>query len=98
MNERTQRRSAPRRAVLRVLRGAPSLARAHSGGRPATGKAIKGRTARERMVSGRTGGLSRRRRVATAGLVAALLGGGWWLAAPTPTNAGEITVYQSPTC
>ena len=31
-------------------------------------------------------------------LVAALFGTGWWLFAPVPAHAGEITVYKSPTC
>ena len=40
----------------------------------------------------------RRRVLAATGLVTALLGAGWWLAARTPAYAGEITVYKSPTC
>lgn len=95
MSRRKQRPTSAERSTRREVSaahealGAGRLAEARPNGRRSRGR---------RPGVRRTGTRGRRLGVVAVALIAALLGVGWWLAAPAPAHAGEITVYKSPTC
>lgn len=95
MNRRKQRPTSAERGARREVSEAHEVREA---GRIAEARPNRRRSRGGRTGVRRTGTRGRRLDVVAVVLIAALLGIGWWLAAPAPAHAGEITVYKSPTC